>query len=515
MMNDEKMPPKSPMQDGDTGKKESKLIRGPHGLRKRRNVSVEPHVVGVVDVGSKAEKSVVKKNNSNMILKQPIRTIRSKESNDLPEQWGWQDDAHRFAGKRKSNRDLRSDVASSGKGTKSQEYLVLNNLSGEAPSDDFDVSGSIKLQKALADAGVGSRRDMEELIISGRVSVNSMPAYIGQRIKDEDHVRINGKILQRQRLTPIVPRVVVYHKPAGEIVSHKDPEGRPTVFDNLPFTRKGKWVAIGRLDFNTEGLLILTTSGDLANKLMHPRYGHEREYAVRVLGEVTNSQIEMLMAGIKLEDGMAKFSLIERLGGEGANRWLRVVISEGRNREVRRMFEAIDLTVSRLIRVRFGPIILPSQIKRGRWQEWEREDVVALMRSVGVKVSEGAVKPRRSSLSREDAQPSENAHLMSAFGVLQKNNTGLTGRESVKPRDSGGYRGQGEQGRNGARSGVRTNTVKTGQDRKPSYSLYGRTSSKASPTVGQNRAISSQRQSGSAAVDENKNSTRTRHRKSK
>ena len=280
---------------------------------------------------------------------------------------------------------------------------------------------------------------MEELIVSGRVSVNGLPAHVGQRIVDEDQVKVNGKLLQRKSLIPTVPRIVIYHKPAGEIVSHSDPEGRPTVFDKLPFTRKGKWLAVGRLDFNTEGLLILTTSGDIANRMMHPRYEQEREYAVRVLGEVTKAHIETLKKGIKLDDGLAKFSVVDQLGGDGANRWVRVVISEGRNREVRRMFEAIGLTVSRLIRVRFGPVILPSLLKRGRFEEWQRPQVVQLMRELGLNAQvETAVKHSRGGrgYGEQSGQDNrrkveivpENAHLMSAFGVEVVREVGLTGR---------------------------------------------------------------------------------------
>jgi 23S rRNA pseudouridine2605 synthase len=222
-----------------------------------------------------------------------------------------------------------------------------------------------KLHKVLADAGLGSRRDMEELIIAGRVSVNGEPAHIGQRILPADQVRINGKLIQR-KISNKPPRVLIYHKPAGEIVSTSDPEGRATVFDRLPTMKSSKWLAVGRLDFNTEGLLLFTTSGDLANKLMHPRYGIEREYAVRTLGELEEGMRQKLLAGVELEDGVAQFAKIADGGGEGVNRWYRVVISEGRNREVRRMFEAVGLTVSRLIRTRYGVMTLPPALKRGR-----------------------------------------------------------------------------------------------------------------------------------------------------
>ncbi|WP_020651591.1 23S rRNA pseudouridine(2605) synthase RluB [Massilia niastensis] len=247
-----------------------------------------------------------------------------------------------------------------------------------------------KLHKVLAEAGLGSRRDMEELIIAGRVSVNGEPAHIGQRILPTDAVRINGKLIQRRVNSSKPPRVLVYHKPAGEIVSHDDPEGRPSVFDRLPTMKTGKWLAVGRLDFNTEGLLLFTTSGDLANRLMHPRYNIDREYAVRTLGELEEGMRQKLLAGVDLEDGKAAFSKIQDGGGEGVNRWYRVVIGEGRNREVRRMFEAVGLTVSRLIRTRYGAMTLPTGLKRGRWEELEENDVRALMSAFGIEKKGGA-----------------------------------------------------------------------------------------------------------------------------
>lgn len=251
-----------------------------------------------------------------------------------------------------------------------------------------------KLHKVLAEAGLGSRRDMEELIIAGRVSVNGEPAHIGQRILPTDAVRINGKLIQRKVNNNKPPRVLVYHKPAGEIVSHDDPEGRPSVFDRLPTMRTGKWLAVGRLDFNTEGLLLFTTSGDLANRLMHPRYSIDREYAVRTLGELEEGMRQKLLAGVDLDDGKAAFSKIQDGGGEGINRWYRVVIGEGRNREVRRMFEAVGLTVSRLIRTRYGAMTLPTGLKRGRWEELEENDVRNFMAAFGIEKKGGADKPQ-------------------------------------------------------------------------------------------------------------------------
>jgi 23S rRNA pseudouridine2605 synthase len=224
---------------------------------------------------------------------------------------------------------------------------------------------------------------MEELIIAGRVSVNGEPAHIGQRILPTDQVRINGKLIQR-RVSKRPPRVLVYHKPAGEIVSHDDPEGRPSVFERLPNMKAAKWLAVGRLDFNTEGLLLFTTSGDLANRLMHPRYNIEREYAVRTLGELEEGMRQKLLAGVELEDGVAQFSKIADGGGEGINRWYRVTIGEGRNREVRRMFESVGLTVSRLIRTRYGVMTLPRGLKRGRWEELDENAVRDLLNLSGL-----------------------------------------------------------------------------------------------------------------------------------
>lgn len=260
-----------------------------------------------------------------------------------------------------------------------------------------------KLHKVLADAGLGSRREMEELIIAGRVSVNGEPAHIGQRILPTDQVRINGKLIQR-KVSKRPPRVLIYHKPAGEIVSHSDPGGRPSVFERLPSIKAGKWLAVGRLDFNTEGLLLLTNSGDLANRLMHPRYGIEREYAVRTLGELEEGMRQKLLAGVDLDDGVAQFSRIADGGGEGVNKWYRVTIGEGRNREVRRMFEAVGLTVSRLIRTRYGVLTLPSGLKRGRWEELDEHAVRNLMVLSGMEKTAGQALQSKGRNGRNGAE---------------------------------------------------------------------------------------------------------------
>lgn len=239
-----------------------------------------------------------------------------------------------------------------------------------------------KLHKVLAQAGLGSRLEMEQLITEGRISVNNEPAHIGQRIQFGDQVKVNGKPI-RVRIDPPPPRVVAYHKPVGEVVTNDDPQNRPTVFRKLPRLHQGKWQAVGRLDLNTEGLLLFTNSGELANRLMHPRFGLEREYAVRVLGALSNEEKGRLLEGVQLEDGMAQFGSIEEGGGEGSNCWYRVTISEGRHREVRRMVEAVGHVVSRLIRIRYGAMVLPRGLKRGAWVELDDRDIRALTLAAG------------------------------------------------------------------------------------------------------------------------------------
>jgi 23S rRNA pseudouridine2605 synthase len=243
---------------------------------------------------------------------------------------------------------------------------------------------SPKLHKVLAQSGLGSRIEMERLIADGQVSVNLEPAHVGQRVQFGDQIKVNGKLV-KVRIAPPAPRVIAYHKPAGEVVTHDDPQNRPTVFRRLPRLYQGKWQSVGRLDLNTEGLLLLTSSGELANQLMHPRFGLEREYAVRSLGKLSNEQKQSLLDGITLEDGLAQFGSIEEGGGEGSNCWYRVTISEGRNREVRRMFEAVGHAVSRLIRIRYGAMVLPRGLKRGAFVELREYDIRALMQAAGAK----------------------------------------------------------------------------------------------------------------------------------
>ncbi|MEP7329775.1 MAG: pseudouridine synthase [Betaproteobacteria bacterium] len=253
------------------------------------------------------------------------------------------------------------------------------------------------MHKVLASCGFGSRRAMEDMIIAGRITVNRLPAEVGQKVGPGDEVRINGELV-KVRFTEPRPRILMYHKPAGEIVTRDDPEGRPTVFTRLPSIGTGKWINVGRLDFNTEGLLLFTNSGDLANRLMHPRYEVEREYAVRIMGRMTEEQMQLLVDGVQLEDGPAKCEKVEDGGGEeeGANHWYHVVLKEGRNREVRRLFEALALPVSRLIRTRYGTLAMPSLLKRGDLMELEAVDVAAVVESAGLNrnTGGGASRPR-------------------------------------------------------------------------------------------------------------------------
>ena len=250
-----------------------------------------------------------------------------------------------------------------------------------------------KLHKVLAQAGVGSRRDMEQWIADGLVTVNGQPAHTGQRISFGDQIKVNGKPV-RVRIVPPPPRIIAYHKPAGEVVTQDDPEHRPTVFRRLPRLQQGKWQSVGRLDLNTEGLLLFTNSGELANQLMHPRFGVEREYAVRVMGRLDESSKSQLLEGVNIDGQTASFRSIEDGGGEGTNHWYRVVITEGRNREVRKLFDSVELTVSRLIRIRYGTVVLPRGLKRGVWVDLEDGDVRAIRR-LAAPVGGGDVRPER------------------------------------------------------------------------------------------------------------------------
>jgi 23S rRNA pseudouridine2605 synthase len=259
-----------------------------------------------------------------------------------------------------------------------------------------------RLQKVLATAGLGSRRQIEEWIRAGRVDVNGEIAQLGDRVRTTDRIRVDGRVIPASRLEPPERQVLVYNKPEGELVTRADPEGRRTVFESLPRPKRGRWIAVGRLDINSMGLLLLTTDGELANRLMHPSREVEREYAVRVLGEVTPAVLQRLQSGVQLDDGPARFDSVAEMGGEGANHWYRVTLREGRYREVRRMWEAVDVRVSRLKRIRFGPVTLGSTDRAGRWRDATPEERAAL---VALARLPPETPPARSSPGRAPGRP--------------------------------------------------------------------------------------------------------------
>ncbi len=240
-----------------------------------------------------------------------------------------------------------------------------------------------RLQKFLARTGLGSRRHIESLIRAGRIEVDGRVAELGQKVSGREHIRVDGRAVTL-KAQPQAAEVIVYHKPVGEVCSRSDPEGRRTVFANLPRPRAGRWISVGRLDISTAGLLLFTTDGELANRLMHPAQEIEREYAVRLLGEVTEAMLRRLIQGVPLDDGPARFTAIERSGGSGANQWYHVIIKEGRNREVRRLWESQGLTVSRLSRVRYGPVILERGLRPGKSRALTPAEYRQLYRAAGL-----------------------------------------------------------------------------------------------------------------------------------
>ena len=249
-------------------------------------------------------------------------------------------------------------------------------------SDSPAATGE-KLQKILAHSGLGSRREMEAWIEAGRVSVDGKIVALGKRVTSSQTIRVDGKVISAARLRPR-RKIIIYHKPEGEVCTRSDPRGRPTVFDHLPQIRGGRWISVGRLDFNTSGLLLFTNDGELVNLLMHPRYGIEREYAVRVAGNINQEKLAALKNGVELEDGLAKFQSIQDIGGEGTNHWYHVILTEGRNREVRRMWEHVGAKVSRLTRIRFGMLTLPRKIRAGCWMHLPDNETKQLLNLVGL-----------------------------------------------------------------------------------------------------------------------------------
>lgn len=258
-----------------------------------------------------------------------------------------------------------------------------------------------KIQKVLASLGYASRREIERWIEAGHVQVNGKVIGLGERVGPDDKISVDGKPVQRAAQSAET-HVLLYHKPVGEICTRSDPEGRPSVFDKLPRLHKGRWIAVGRLDINTSGLLLFTNNGELANRLMHPKYMIEREYAVRVLGQVTPEQLAQLQAGIELDDGIAKFVTICDAGGSGANHWYHVSLLEGRNREVKRLWAAIGLQVSRLHRIRYGPISLPRTVKLGQYQELDKPTRDLLLQAVGLEAQAVAdIQTRKPTATRK------------------------------------------------------------------------------------------------------------------
>ncbi len=277
------------------------------------------------------------------------------------------------------------------------------------------ASSAEKLQKVLARAGIGSRREMERWIEEGRIQVDGAPAGLGQRVLPGQDIRVDGQSLSAGAAHGSARRILIYRKPEGEMCTTVDPEGRPTIYDHLPRLRNGRWIAVGRLDFNTQGLLLLTTDGELANRLMHPSSEIDREYAVRVLGNADKEVLDRLRLGIDLEDGLAKFDTLVDAGGEGANHWYHVTLKEGRNREVRRLWEAVGLKVSRLIRVRYGMVTLPRGLRPGRWQEMDPKTAKQLLKLVNMEVEAPEPAPTRSG-----GPPAGSAHAARKSAAKQR-----------------------------------------------------------------------------------------------
>ncbi|MFZ5580674.1 MAG: 23S rRNA pseudouridine(2605) synthase RluB [Pseudomonadota bacterium] len=285
-----------------------------------------------------------------------------------------------------------------------------------ALNEGFSMQGE-RLQKVLAGWGLGSRRAIEEWIAAGEVKVNGEVATLGSRVSPTDRIEVRGQPV-RVRAETFTRRVLIYHKPEGELTTRSDPEGRPTVFESLPPIRDGRWITVGRLDFNTSGLLVVTNDGELANRMMHPSRELLRVYAARIFGELTPVMRKQLTEGVELDDGVARFESVDDAGGTGMNHWYHVALREGRNREVRRMFEAVGLTVSRLIRIQYGDIVLPPRLRPGKWKMLSSEEADALAASVGMEVKKAAptsparraAPPRstsggRAAPRREEAQP--------------------------------------------------------------------------------------------------------------
>ncbi len=299
----------------------------------------------------------------------------------------------------------------------------------DTPEDEVTPVTGEKLQKVLARMGLGSRREVEGWISTGRVKVNGDAAQLGCRVDSLDQIVVDGRPLKRDLNTEIVRRVLIYNKPEGEVCTRDDPEGRPTVFEQLPRLRHGRWVNVGRLDINTTGLLLFTTDGELANRLMHPSSQMDREYAVRVMGEVDDEMLGRLRDGVMLEDGPARFSDIVRSGGEGINRWYHVCLLEGRNREVRRLWESQGVRVNRLKRVRFGPVFLGPEVPVGRYREMNQKELDLLSEVVGLK---SVRLPEDTVAEKEKKQRQARKPSMHQARVVRQSQTRFKGSERTR-----------------------------------------------------------------------------------
>ena len=318
--------------------------------------------------------------------------------------------------------------------------ITPDNTSSEEQQYEPALKGE-RIQKVLAQAGVASRREAEKMISLGRIKINDQIATLGDRALHKDKLYLDGVPLTIEKPSYDDYRVIVYSKPEGVICSNSDPEGRPTVFDHLPKLKNQRWISVGRLDINTSGLLILTTDGELANRLMHPSYQIDREYAVRIHGEVDDAMLKRLKDGVLLEDGMAKFSDVREFGGEGRNKWFHAVVMEGKNREVRRLWESQDVQVSRLKRVRYGCIFLPSRLKVGAWEELTTKDINELrglvqlppIRSKKKKTVQGKLDDKRSTAKAVNKSIRKGQQIQRSKGIKPTDSKyGKTDRKSKR-----------------------------------------------------------------------------------
>ena len=373
---------------------------------------------------------------------------------------------------------------------------------------DAPAQPTQRLHKLLALAGLGSRRDMEALVGSGRITINGVVATVGAGVTANDVVRLDSRPVQLSFEAELA-KVLIYHKPEGEIVSQDDPEKRASVFDKLPRVKGAKWIAIGRLDINTSGLLLFTTSGELANRFMHPRYEVEREYAVRIFGQLTEGQMAQLKEGIELEDGPASFDHISAQGGEGSNHWYQVILREGRNREVRRLFEAFQLPVSRLMRTRFGPVNLPPRIKRGMMMELEPKEVINLLEWAGLEAPRAPLRQRTAREIEKAAAPFTPKLSKQAQERLSNVATETAERTSYEQRNAPKEEGD-DSGTNSARRGSpRANGLRENSRRGAGPSLAERLTGTERKPRGRNSVDrhASDRQASDVAATERESKT--------